>query len=223
MPRRVYTYPAAMGWGSLNLLATLGAAVMFIALLALPRQRARQPARAAPRPATIRGARRPSSGRRRRRRRPTTSSPQPTVASAEPLWHAELTAAADRRRGLRQARSADHLRARRRARSSLSDAGPVAVAVSDGRGDQRDVRLVDLLRDRRGVGIAADLPVHDRLVLADQGQGTARARRRRKRGSRCDRACHDSPSRARRRSRRQRPPDRSPSATAASCGGRRCA
>src|SRR5881396_451436 len=28
MPRRVYTYPAAMGWGTLNLLATAGAALM---------------------------------------------------------------------------------------------------------------------------------------------------------------------------------------------------
>jgi len=33
MPRRVYTYPASMGWGSLNLLASIGAAVMFVALL----------------------------------------------------------------------------------------------------------------------------------------------------------------------------------------------
>ena len=28
MPRRVYTYPAAMGWGTLNLLASVGAALM---------------------------------------------------------------------------------------------------------------------------------------------------------------------------------------------------
>ena len=33
MPRRVYTYPAAMGWGNLNLLASLGAAVMACAVL----------------------------------------------------------------------------------------------------------------------------------------------------------------------------------------------
>jgi cytochrome c oxidase subunit I+III len=32
MPRRVYTYPEAMGWGTLNLLASTGAVTMFIAL-----------------------------------------------------------------------------------------------------------------------------------------------------------------------------------------------
>jgi cytochrome c oxidase subunit 1 len=33
MPRRVYTYPAELGWGGLNVLATAGAGVMAIALL----------------------------------------------------------------------------------------------------------------------------------------------------------------------------------------------
>ena len=33
MPRRIYTYPAAMGWGGLNLLASLGAAVMACGVL----------------------------------------------------------------------------------------------------------------------------------------------------------------------------------------------
>jgi cytochrome c oxidase subunit I+III len=32
MPRRVYTYPAAMGWGSLNMLSSAGAALIFLAL-----------------------------------------------------------------------------------------------------------------------------------------------------------------------------------------------
>src|SRR5215217_4470133 len=32
MPRRVYTYPEAMGWGTLNLMATAGAVTMFVAL-----------------------------------------------------------------------------------------------------------------------------------------------------------------------------------------------
>ena len=32
MPRRVYTYPAEMQWGSLNLLSSLGAGLMFVAL-----------------------------------------------------------------------------------------------------------------------------------------------------------------------------------------------
>ena len=33
MPRRVYTYPAAMGWGTLNLLASAGAALMACAVV----------------------------------------------------------------------------------------------------------------------------------------------------------------------------------------------
>ena len=33
MPRRVYTYPASMGWQNMNLLATIGAAIMFLSLL----------------------------------------------------------------------------------------------------------------------------------------------------------------------------------------------
>jgi cytochrome c oxidase subunit I+III len=33
MPRRIYTYPAAMGWGGLNLLSTIGAATIAIAMV----------------------------------------------------------------------------------------------------------------------------------------------------------------------------------------------
>ena len=35
MPRRVYTYPSGMGWATLNLLSTLGSAVLAIGLLAI--------------------------------------------------------------------------------------------------------------------------------------------------------------------------------------------
>ena len=72
MPRRVYTYPAAMGWGDLNLLASVGAALMAcgVALflfdaaraLRVRRGRGRQPLGRRPR----------SNGRRRRRRRRAT-------------------------------------------------------------------------------------------------------------------------------------------------------
>jgi heme/copper-type cytochrome/quinol oxidase subunit 1 len=34
MPRRVYTYPADMGWGPLNLLATIGAGLIALSVLA---------------------------------------------------------------------------------------------------------------------------------------------------------------------------------------------
>ena len=33
MPRRVYTYPAEMGWGPLNLVATIGAVTIFVSML----------------------------------------------------------------------------------------------------------------------------------------------------------------------------------------------
>jgi cytochrome c oxidase subunit 1 len=35
MPRRVYTYPAEMGWGGLNLLSTVGAFIFFASFLLL--------------------------------------------------------------------------------------------------------------------------------------------------------------------------------------------
>jgi cytochrome c oxidase subunit 1 len=89
MPRRVYTYPASMGWGSMNLLATIGAVVIFLSLLlflinVLASLRAGAAAASNPWEAsTLEWA---------------TSSPpppynflsQPTVAGREPLWHPEL-------------------------------------------------------------------------------------------------------------------------------------
>jgi len=90
MPRRVYTYPASMGWGSLNLLASIGAAVIFLSLLVflinvIVSLRSGAVAESNPWGApTLEWA---------------TSSPpppynfllQPTVASREPLWHPELS------------------------------------------------------------------------------------------------------------------------------------
>jgi cytochrome c oxidase subunit 1 len=89
MPRRVYTYPQAMGWQDLNLLATTGAAVIFVSLVVylvniVVSLRAGAMAGDNPWDApTLEWA---------------TSSPpppynfalQPTVASREPLWHPEL-------------------------------------------------------------------------------------------------------------------------------------
>jgi cytochrome c oxidase subunit I+III len=89
MPRRVYTYPASLGWQDMNLLATVGAAVIFVSLVVYLINvvvSLRAGAVAGENPwgaATLEWA---------------TSSPPPpynflpqrTVASREPLWHTEL-------------------------------------------------------------------------------------------------------------------------------------
>ena len=89
MPRRIYTYPAAMGWQGMNLLASVGAATIAVSLLVYLVNVAvslRRGAVAGDNPwgaATLEWA--TSS--------PPPSynfSPQPTVASSEPLWHTEL-------------------------------------------------------------------------------------------------------------------------------------
>jgi cytochrome c oxidase subunit I+III len=90
MPRRVYTYPASMGWGGLNMLASLGAAVMALSLLIYLVNvvvSLRSGALAGNNPwgvATLDGA--------------TASPPpaynfvpSPTVGSREPLWHSEIS------------------------------------------------------------------------------------------------------------------------------------
>jgi cytochrome c oxidase subunit I+III len=91
MPRRVYTYPAEMQWGSLNLLSSIGAVIMFLALsvyLANILISLRHGAAAADNPweaSTLEWA---------------TSSPPPaynflplpTVSGRDPLWQADRSA-----------------------------------------------------------------------------------------------------------------------------------
>jgi hypothetical protein len=90
MPRRVYTYPASMGWGNMNVLATIGAAVIVVALLVYlfnVVSSLRHGAVAGPNPweaATLEWATSSPPP-------PYNFLPQPTVASREPLWHGELT------------------------------------------------------------------------------------------------------------------------------------
>jgi cytochrome c oxidase subunit I+III len=90
MPRRVYTYPAALGWGSLNLLATVGAAVIFVSLMVflvnvVVSLRRGVPAVSNPWGAsTLEWATSSPPP-------PYNFFPQPTVASREPLWHPELS------------------------------------------------------------------------------------------------------------------------------------
>ena len=89
MPRRVYTYPASMGWGDLNLLASTGAAIMGVSLLiylANVIMTLRSGALAGDNPwgvATLDGATSSPPP-------PYNFSPQPTVGSREPLWHTEI-------------------------------------------------------------------------------------------------------------------------------------
>ena len=74
MPRRIYTYPAASGWGTLNLVSTLGAGLLAIGGLLFVCNLVRSVRARRRRRRRIRGAATRSSGARRRRRRSTTSS-----------------------------------------------------------------------------------------------------------------------------------------------------
>ena len=85
MPRRVYTYPAAMGWGTLNLLASAGAALMACAVVIFVIDAIRALAAERP-PRPIRGMPAHSNGPRARRRRTAISHVLPTVAGREPIW-----------------------------------------------------------------------------------------------------------------------------------------
>jgi cytochrome c oxidase subunit I+III len=89
MPRRIYTYPGAMEWHGLNLLATVGAAVIFVSLLiylinVIVSLRAGAVAGENPwgAPTLEWAASSPPP--------PYNFLPQPTVAGSEPLWHTEL-------------------------------------------------------------------------------------------------------------------------------------
>ena len=89
MPRRVYTYPAGLGWHNLNLLATIGAGIIFLSLLVYGVNVvwSLRHGEAAPQD--------PWSGSTLEWATPSPPPyfnfvPLPTVASREPLWHHEL-------------------------------------------------------------------------------------------------------------------------------------
>ena len=90
MPRRVYTYPAGMGWQNMNLLATIGAGIIFLSLLLYLVNvviSLRHGAVAGDNPwggSTLEWATSSPPP-------PYNFYPQPTVASREPLWHSELS------------------------------------------------------------------------------------------------------------------------------------
>jgi cytochrome c oxidase subunit 1 len=89
MPRRVYTYPASLGWQNMNLLASVGAAIIFLSLLLYAINvvlSLRSGAVAGDNPwggSTLEWATSSPPP-------PYNFLPQPTVASREPLWHSEL-------------------------------------------------------------------------------------------------------------------------------------
>jgi cytochrome c oxidase subunit I+III len=89
MPRRVYTYPAGLGWFNLNLLATIGAGIIFLSLLLYLVNVVRSLRHGAPAGENPWGG----STLEWATSSPPPSynfSPLPTVASREPLWHPEL-------------------------------------------------------------------------------------------------------------------------------------
>jgi cytochrome c oxidase subunit I+III len=89
MPRRIYTYPASMGWQTMNLLATIGAGIIFLSLavyLANVVVSLRSGLAASSNPwegSTLEWATSSPPP-------PYNFFPQPAVASGEPLWHGEL-------------------------------------------------------------------------------------------------------------------------------------
>ncbi len=89
MPRRIYTYLPSMGWQNLNLLATLGAAMMFVALtifLVNVIVTLRAGVLAGENPWDAGNLEWATSSPPP----PYNFAPQPTVAAREPLWSREL-------------------------------------------------------------------------------------------------------------------------------------
>ena len=123
MPRRVFTYPEASGWGALNLASTLGAFVLAAGILVVVGRRAAPEAPAAAPRGSTRGTPGRSNGSATRRRTGACARCR-WSQSRYPLWEepelrAEIEAGRwylpDAEEGWRE--GADHLGARRRARA----------------------------------------------------------------------------------------------------------
>ena len=167
MPRRVYTYPAEMGWGTLNLLATLGALTDRDQRAAVRRQRRGAACATASWPATTRGAPARSNGRRPRRRRPATSRRSRSCTGASrcgsrgTIRRRVAGLAVDSREVLVTTR------ARRASPTTASRfPSPTIWPFLGGAGDDGAVHRLDLHAVGRRLGQRAGRDRADRLVLA---------------------------------------------------------
>ena len=93
MPRRVYTYPAGMGWSTLNMLTSIGAFVFAFGVLLLVVNIVAKPAPRTPRRRQPVGCSRLSNGRCRRRRRLTISPSSPRSRAVTPYGRTGLARA----------------------------------------------------------------------------------------------------------------------------------
>ena len=157
MPRRVYTYPAGLGWDALNLVSTVGAFMIAAGVAAVPRRlRAQLPLRG-------RGQRGQRLERGHARvaaeRRSTASAASRSSTSREPLWDQPGPRATTSRRAATTCRARRPAGARRSSRSAARRAAAVrAAAAGPGLGAVR----------RRGV--------HRRVLPAAHGQAGRRRR-----------------------------------------------
>ena len=198
MPRRIYTYEASRGWGTLNLIATIGVAFQGAGDPGLPLERRRARSRRGSSPATIRGTRGRSSGSSRRRRRPTTSRSSRSCGAAARSGTSSI-------RTIRTGSTNE--RPRRR---------PAGAARALGAAGPRQGR--DGLPDRRRGGDLHDLRRRVRLLPR---QERARGRSRRTSWT-CRSSSRSACSRRARRSRsRSTPCERAASARSARGGRRR--
>ena len=186
MPRRVYTYPASMGWAEHEPAGDAsGAAVIFVALLVYLINvvvSLRHGAVAGDNPwgaSTLEWATSSPPP-------PYNFSPQPTVASREPLWHPELAPPADRRARIRtSAKCSSRYLLDAEPDHRYTMPGPSLWPFLTAIATSRHVRLVDLPGDRGRLGRDPDLHLPDRLVLADEGQGRPRSTASATAASRC--------------------------------------
>ena len=193
MPRRIYTYGPETGWGTLNLVATIGAVIVDVSMLLFVINVVLEPAQGRARRRQSVGRARRSNGRRRRRRRRTTSSRCRSCPRAS-------------RCGRRQRRAPTHVsglstQIREGLVTTVLDALPDVryaypstrdLAVRRRAGGERLARLVDLV----GAGLRLG---HDRRRRSRSSPGTGRTRRRRSRSSRWEKGHERAGAKRRRR------------------------